>query len=472
MYRTKFCPGKLLILMTILSLLSFILKKEQHVLNPTSNSSTKRTEQEMFERENPYFPYEAFKMKRFVRNCNHFPTFHTISFDNSYWQVANLKSTTIYIFSAHFDNRTYPTIRVLAETVGRINQLTTKCYLWFSINRAPVITDIKLTYLYGKPSFYTKKHSLYTFPVVISCLIPKRDNIPISISIAESNCSRISNNIKIYSANSNEKSGVSVCLKGLQYNSDMSKQLTEWIEINKELGIAKMTFYIYNIHPKTKQLLEKYTESGSIDMLPITIPGRVPNTYFMRKELFDATVRAWVHEIVPINDCYFRNMNIYQYVLVIDIDELIVPKKHRTLTEMINSISNSFTSLSFSEVYFWSNNTKCIEGTSCDLYYFQRTLRSPKYFLDTRASGHYKSLHNTDKVVWVGHHYEGGCVSKCERRYVSTDIAHNQHYRETCELEIQSECNNKYRNGSYDERLLWRYMDSVIIKVAKMLEYL
>jgi len=38
-----------------------------------------------------------------------------------------------------------------------------------------------------------------------------------------------------------------------------------------------------------------------------------------------------------INDCILRSVGLYSLAVIVDVDEFIIPKKHRNLVELVNS---------------------------------------------------------------------------------------------------------------------------------------
>ena len=72
---------------------------------------------------------------------------------------------------------------------------------------------------------------------------------------------------------------------------------------------------------------------GVLEVTPTTLPGTQPDdplltnmfVYEHNEGYDDPTVQTWRTEQVSVNDCFFKNMNMYKYIVNIDIDEVIVP---------------------------------------------------------------------------------------------------------------------------------------------------
>ena len=87
---------------------------------------------------------------------------------------------------------------------------------------------------------------------------------------------------------------------------------------------------------------------GVLEVTPTTLPGTQPNDplltnmfVYEHNEFYDdPTVQTWRTEQIAVNDCFFKNMNMYKYIVNIDIDEVIVPtnKTGSTWIEMMEAL--------------------------------------------------------------------------------------------------------------------------------------
>merc|ERR1712203_1091113 len=71
------------------------------------------------------------------------------------------------------------------------------------------------------------------------------------------------------------------------------------------------------------------------------------------------------NELIPYNDCLYRNMYRYEYVALLDIDEVIMPIKHNNWAEMMEEVvkaslkvkNETRASWNFRNVYFMDEMT-------------------------------------------------------------------------------------------------------------------
>lgn len=54
---------------------------------------------------------------------------------------------------------------------------------------------------------------------------------------------------------------VTICVKPLDFDHDISEHLIQWIEINKILGASKIEIYVRRAHPKTLRILKWYANT-------------------------------------------------------------------------------------------------------------------------------------------------------------------------------------------------------------------
>ena len=98
------------------------------------------------------------------------------------------------------------------------------------------------------------------------------------------------------------------------------------------------------------QVFDYYESLGVLEVIQTTLPATQPNdlvltNIFMKEHSGgenDPFVQQWRTEQIPVNDCYLKNMNMYKYIVNIDIDEVIVPtnKTGPTWVEMMQVLEN------------------------------------------------------------------------------------------------------------------------------------
>ncbi|XP_075722041.1 uncharacterized protein LOC119167666 isoform X2 [Rhipicephalus microplus] len=146
-----------------------------------------------------------------------------------------------------------------------------------------------------------------------------------------------------------------------------------------------------------------------------------------------------------LNDCVYRSMNHFDYVLVLDLDEFAVPRKDDSLPAMVTRLKRaaprtmSYVLLNSFFYLYWENDTTAYgalpETTPLEIPYLLtqfKTRRSRKVF---RVGSRSKYIVRPVAAVEVGNHvvwrYLGGRHQATQR--VSPEDALLHHYR-ICEF--------------------------------------
>lgn len=80
------------------------------------------------------------------------------------------------------------------------------------------------------------------------------------------------------------------------------------------------------IHPNARKVLRQYEAEGFVSAPGISLtrgePALPHATYELMKACFG---NHRVNALIPLNDCSYRNMYKYDYIVIVDVDEVIMP---------------------------------------------------------------------------------------------------------------------------------------------------
>ena len=113
------------------------------------------------------------------------------------------------------------------------------------------------------------------------------------------------------------------------YNFNRVAQLIEFIKIHRLLGMSHFTFYNHTVGDQVDCVLRRYADQGLVDVLPWHQLDVVSQKEIRTEGIF-----------ASLNDCLYRHMFDSQYLLMIDMDEEIVPRTNLALTEMVSVLAN------------------------------------------------------------------------------------------------------------------------------------
>lgn len=298
----------------------------------------------------------------------------------------------------------------------------------------------------------------------------------------EKPCYAANNNIKVQFTKPEKKKGFAVCVKGLDFlHEDLSVRLVEWIEMLGILGADKIFFYELAVHPNITKVLKHYTTTGQVDVTPLTLPGGQPNDPRIRHVFLGKKVNhKRQNEVIPYNDCLYRNLYQYEYIALLDIDEVIMPMKVANWKELMvlvdqksrQSKNDSRASYNFRNIYFLDDmmhGHNWFPGIPKYLHMLQHVYRSRNY---TKPGQYVKCFHNPERVITLHNHFPLACLNgSCTSYPVGTDLAQLQHYRADCVRALKN-CDKEYRRNSVLDTTIWRYKDELIERAGRVLRML
>uniref|UniRef100_A0A0R3RVI8 Glycosyltransferase family 92 protein n=1 Tax=Elaeophora elaphi TaxID=1147741 RepID=A0A0R3RVI8_9BILA len=418
-----------------------------------------------------------------------------------YWWRCHLKMPTaivannwfqnddLYIYSATYDRRPnslYPdnhVIQILTMSFRSIPS-TDKifCNLYDMVHEKYAVIEGRIREIWQRA---WDPRDFFYIPNLISCPVPKyferSTNLTISLSKTACKSQGISSQVRM-PPSSKEKSGIAVCVKGLDYLEDMPERLVEWIEMQLITGANKIIVYTYYVPRKMLQVLNYYIKQGSVIAIPINLPGKSPNQAFIRSRfIWRNRQQKRRHELIPYNDCLYRHIDTHKFVLMLDIDEVVVPLKHDNWDAMLNNITTTFyeknlktmevTSISIRNVFKFPSSTSKWNSVVPSYMYMLRNRRKSEILSKPGEYG--KAFINTNTVATVFNHFalhrQRADVAKT--LYAEPDMAIKLHYKAKCPIESGKQC-EQLEHVTVDDTTMDRYAERLTEQVTKVLNRL
>ncbi|XP_071053609.1 uncharacterized protein [Onthophagus taurus] len=498
MISTRFIKLSLFIVVSIISLIIIVIKFTQTQKNviqdsqhPHEQDINRNINLELNEEFNDFlktktnknntlkdlsnFPWIFYKVNSTEKSnevnkeCKNFPKLKDISFNNFYWQKSIFNGVEFYLFGAYLDIRPKngPVVRILTMTNALNFEIPTKCLLWTE-NEAIETNLTWKTYLWSE-EWGHQTNDLYQ-PFLINCAIPEmfKNEVIYSVSLIGSDiCETPSNNLYVnYDYGLEKKTKIGVCFNGFNLVDEYSIKLLEWIELIKLLGGSNI--YIYNLetHQNISRLLNYYEKKGFVEVIESSLPGKYPNHKYLQNIYLEKYpgVKELV-EMIYYNDCFYKNIYNHDYILFLDINELIIPNNSDWISLLASTLDNSSYYYT-KEVYFFGNN-KSIDGVPN----YMKKLKSIYRLKDVLGlSG--KSFQSTRDVLVAYNKFPLKCFSKngrCDGVQIDTNLARLFSYKESC-LEILNEC-EEMENLVLDESL-WKYKERLINHLSESIKEL
>lgn len=247
------------------------------------------------------------------------------------------------------------------------------------------------------------------------------------------------------------------------YGNFNSEALIEWFEFQKYFGVDKVSMHVWKVSNENWKVFDYYRANGLLDLYKLDAPYKI-SYKFQTQSNIAADKPFFLEALYTIDlfECMMRNYQRTEYVLVQDVDEVLVPQEFKDYHGLINKY-REFDDLVFPMVNFDVTCNFTIPNEKH--FHFQRPFRlDPKPF-NKQSPG--KSLHRTDRCAFFLQH---NCIKylkkyrKYKRQLLTYDEAVLRHYRK------HSRCINKVKQSyGIDKRLneFSKDLDSIITD-AKM----
>ncbi|XP_050330063.1 uncharacterized protein LOC126759371 [Bactrocera neohumeralis] len=430
----------------------------------------------------PFDLWHRLEAMRLNNTCAHAPTLKWLRFHNDYWQVFHNANFTYHLFNAYFDARAHisqssAVVRVLAMLKGMVppkNKI--HCQLWYDSDDKPTIVPVVEQRLvwhinWGAVAEY--------FPHLLTCGVPpatRKAVAPRAVSLVMNICDRASNILRVLyerPVGNETQHGFAICMKGFDYpNADMGPRLVEWLEMQRLLGARKVITYKLVLHPNLERVLEHYVAEGFVEVHPLSLGlEMVSKPLYLHDFLHGSIGNKRVNELVPYNDCFYRNMYKYSYIVTVDIDEVIMPLGNRTNWQQLideakhlrtSNCADGYASVCIRNVHFPTGSLNYTETSAAPRHMFmlQHLYRREHEIVGNGA----KCLHNSSEALILHNHYNLGALKSCRWINLKPTTAQLQHYR----LLEKSE---KWETKILDKSI-YRYKDALVNSVETVLRKL
>ena len=266
------------------------------------------------------------------------------------WQIVD-SGRQVYIYSAFYDNRPdidWPQVRIIAVAESDVHLYGLCCLLWYRSQPLPDVAEISVVQV--GPKISPRGQSLLEQFIFTCRLDTNKTDTPTSVSLVGPHSFRLSNLLPVH-VPERPKHVIDVghCISILYWKHDPFR-LVEWLEANRMWGVGEINIYATAIDNVTDSILKRYSDTGFVKYRQS--PGPLGDGYRDAIRLSMSPV---------INDCMYRNLYRYRYVVCTDVDEMIVPvSPHHNYAEMLTAAAAAATqanaivhSFFFRNVYFF-----------------------------------------------------------------------------------------------------------------------
>ena len=362
---------------------------------------------------------------------------------NTIWQVLHIDpDIKILISHMYFDDRSakLPVLRAFVVSNYLLNT-TTKLYCHMKYGRLKYLIKSEVQEKKKLDRRTLEVNGTKYYQIALLCPAYYSSNEPIEyVSISAWDCANLTTKLEVIYPNdaTHGKHKFGLCvppLYGKILDSRETVALIEWIEIYRQFGVT--SFDIYNVsliyNGDFRKVVSYYEHAGLLRLHHIPPPV----DHFRSDEIYDASKLT---SRLVINDCMLRNRKTVKYILVVDLDDILVP----------------YRSLNYSSILRLMNCAKTI--SDADVPPISRyTFMATHFFMDFGPSGQfledplitsrylYKSIRGSDwrnKAIIDPQHCTIAMNHKCvsdehgqvtSYAEVSRELGIYHHYRRQCD---------------------------------------
>ncbi|XP_047466897.1 beta-1,4-galactosyltransferase galt-1-like [Mugil cephalus] len=144
--------------------------------------------------------------------------------------------------------------------------------------------------------------------------------------------------------NKNEKKlqfNFTVCISTLFGDYNNVLQFAQTLEMYRLLGVNRVVIYNTSCGPELDRLLQSYSEEGFVEMVPWPIDKHLKPSPGWHFSQFGGDLHYY-GQLATLNECIYRSMERSRYVLLNDIDEIIMPYKHNDLMSLMKTLEQQY----------------------------------------------------------------------------------------------------------------------------------
>src|SRR6218665_63610 len=169
-----------------------------------------------------------------------------------------------------------------------------------------------------------------------TCYYESSKSLPYAVSLVtlESRCLPPSNVLRIspFDRSKDPVVNFTVCVTPLNYDFNDSRLLVEMVELNRMFGAQRFVFYNFTTGSEVVPYMRSYAEDGVVTV----VPWKLPVLTDVWESHTEPEIQYFVH-VAALNDCLYRNMFRSRFVVLTDLDEIVVPRRHGTWIEMMEN---------------------------------------------------------------------------------------------------------------------------------------
>ncbi|XP_031425873.1 uncharacterized protein LOC116221034 [Clupea harengus] len=130
------------------------------------------------------------------------------------------------------------------------------------------------------------------------------------------------------------KYNFTVCISNLFGVYNNALQFAQTMEVYKLIGVQRVVIYNTSCGPDVEKILKYYSKEGMLEVVPWPIDKFLKPSTGWKYHLHHGDIHYY-GQLTTLNECIYRYMYQSKYLLMNDIDEIIMPYKHANLENLM-----------------------------------------------------------------------------------------------------------------------------------------
>ena len=372
----------------------------------------------------------------------------------------------VYTFSAFYDNRvslqSLPVIRIVAIT-EELEDKNMFCVVEYEAEHCRRVNIVDHFDIGAGAYRHGKNFKEYVLECKLGC-----EHVPTSVGLvlAENDQPAWMMPVEVPQRTEHKLEFVA-CVSVSYWHIDPYK-IVEWMEMQRLLGVGLVTVYNNSLDAESARIFQYYAQTGFVDF-------RQSHNFI--SDLGEVTYH--MHMSPVINDCMYRHMHRAKKILVIDMDELIIPRHNYSLHAMVDTIERMEPAYHSARSYLFRNAYFFYDFVPDTKQPFQLSTLQYRSRLNVSILGYSaKSIIDPRSCFAMHNHYCWG-VNKLyndgeQMAYVEPEVALLHHYKK-CHLDVfevkPGEC-RRVMQVEIKDNIMLRYKKQLRVAVDKHLKKL
>lgn len=137
--------------------------------------------------------------------------------------------------------------------------------------------------------------------------------------------------------NESFKYNFTICISNLFGDYNNVLQFAQSMEMYKLLGVQRVVIYNTSCGSDLNKLLKHYEKEGTLEIVPWPIDQFLNPSAGWKATLHKGDLQYY-GQLVTLNECIYRHMYQSRYVLLNDVDEIIMPYKYANLALLMEAL--------------------------------------------------------------------------------------------------------------------------------------